>query len=157
MALDIFVIGNLLSFVSPGYRSFASARVIMAIGAGMVVVTALDIAAIIAAPSKQASAIATVAMGFTASLIIGVPLARIAAAQFGWKSVIGILALAGLATEFVLLGDIPRVQGVKPVPLSKQRKFLKNGNVALGKGAGGRYMSGLAKDVYICTKYEFCD
>ncbi|MDO7904802.1 MFS transporter [Paenibacillus sp. JX-17] len=132
MALGIFVVGNLLSFVSPGYSSFVSARVIMAIGAGMVVVTALDIAAKIAAPGKQASAIATVVMGFTASLIIGVPLGRIAAAQFGWKSVFGILALAGLAAVFVLLAAIPQVQGDKPVPLSKQLNFLKNGNVALG-------------------------
>lgn len=131
-ALGIFVIGNILSFVLPGYSSFLAARVIMALGAGMVVVTALDIAAKIAAPNKQASAIATVVMGFTASLIIGVPLGRIVAAQFGWKSVFGILALAGLVAMFVLYAIIPRVQGDKPIPLSKQLAFLKNGNVALG-------------------------
>jgi DHA1 family putative efflux transporter-like MFS transporter len=98
----------------------------------MVVVTALDIAAKIAAPGKQASAIATVVMGFTASLIIGVPLGRIVASQLGWKSVFGILALAGLVVMFVLYAIIPRVQGDKPMPLSKQLAFLKNGNVALG-------------------------
>ncbi|WP_212940632.1 MFS transporter [Paenibacillus antibioticophila] len=131
-ALGIFVIGNILSFVLPGYASFLAARVIMALGAGMVVVTALYIAAKIAAPGKQASAIATVVMGFTASLIIGVPLGRIVAAQLGWKSVFGILALAGLVVMFVLYAIIPRVQGDKPMPLSKQLAFLKNGNVALG-------------------------
>lgn len=131
-ALGIFVIGNVLSFVLPGYVSFLAARVIMALGAGMVVVTALDIAAKIAAPGKQASAIATVVMGFTASFIIGVPLGRIVAAQLGWKAVFGILALAGLAAMFVLYAIIPRVQGDKPIPLSKQLAFLKNGNVALG-------------------------
>ncbi|MBW5449218.1 MFS transporter [Cohnella sp. CFH 77786] len=131
-ALGIFVVGNVLSFVLPGYPLFVAARVIMALGAGMVVVTALDVAAKIAAPGKQASAIATVVMGFTASLIIGVPLGRIVAAQLGWKSVFGILALAGLVAMFVLYAVIPRVQGDKPVPLTKQLAFLKNGNVALG-------------------------
>ncbi|MGP0585593.1 MFS transporter [Paenibacillus timonensis] len=131
-ALGIFVVGNFLSFISPGYTPFIAARVIMAIGAGMVVVTALDVAAKIAATGKQASAIATVVMGFTASLIIGVPLGRIVAGQFGWKSVFGILALAGLAAMFVLYSVIPRVQGDKPIPLSKQLAFLKNGKVALG-------------------------
>ncbi|WP_178022104.1 MFS transporter [uncultured Paenibacillus sp.] len=131
-ALGIFVVGNFLSFISPGYAPFIAARVIMAIGAGMVVVTALDVAAKIAATGKQASAIATVVMGFTASLIIGVPLGRIVAEQLGWKSVFGILALAGLAAMFVLYFVIPRVQGDKPIPLSKQLAFLKNRKVALG-------------------------
>lgn len=131
-ALGIFVIGNVLSFALPGYSLFIAARVVMALGAGMVVVTALDVAAKIAATGKQASAIATVVMGFTASLIIGVPLGRIVAAHFGWKSVFGILALAGLAAMFVLNAVIPRVQGDKPIPLSKQLAFLKNGNVTLG-------------------------
>lgn len=75
----------------------------------MVVVTALDVAAKIAATGKQASTVATVVMGFTASLIIGVPLGRIDAAQFGWKYVCGILALAGLVAMFVLYAVIPRV------------------------------------------------
>ncbi|MEJ8546200.1 MFS transporter [Brevibacillus borstelensis] len=131
-AMGIFVLGNVLSFVLSGFELFVAARVIMALGAGMVVVTALDIAAKIAAPGKQASALATVVMGFTASLIIGVPLGRIAAAEFGWRSVFGFLALAGLLAMFVLYTVLPRVKGDEPVPLSKQLAFLKNGKVALG-------------------------
>ncbi|KAG2865323.1 hypothetical protein PC115_g25528 [Phytophthora cactorum] len=42
----------------------------MALGAGVVVVTSLTIAAKIAAVGKQASSIATVITGFTASLIV---------------------------------------------------------------------------------------
>lgn len=133
-AMGIFVLGNILSYVLPGYELFVVARIIKALGAGMVVVTALDIAAKIAAPGKQASAIATVVMGFTASLIIGVPLGRIIAAELGWRSVFGLLALAGLLAMVVLYFAIPRVQGDKPVPLSKQLAFLKNGKVSLGLG-----------------------
>lgn len=131
-AMGIFVLANGLSFVLPGYELFVLARVIMALGAGMVVVTALDIAAKIAAPGKQASAIATVVMGFTASLIIGVPLGRILAVEFGWKSVFGFLALAGLIAMFILYTAIPKVKGDEPVPLSKQLAFLKNRKVTLG-------------------------
>lgn len=131
-ALGIFVLANALSFALPGFGWFVAARVVMAIGAGMVVVTALDIAAKIAAPGKQASSLATVVMGFTASLIIGVPLGRMAAAAFGWRSVFGFLALAGLLAALVLNAALPRVKGDDPVPLSKQLAFLKNGNVALG-------------------------
>ena len=83
------MISNLLAFTLPGYGLFVVARIVMAIGAGVVVVTALNIAAKIAPAGKQASAIATVVMGFTASLIVGVPLGRITADTLGWKSVFG--------------------------------------------------------------------
>ncbi|MNM91529.1 Purine efflux pump PbuE [compost metagenome] len=132
LAMGIFVLANVLSFALPGFGMFVIARVIMAVGAGVVVVTALDIAAKIAAPGKQASSIATVIMGFTASLIIGVPLGRMAATELGWRSVFGFLGLAGLLAAFVLNAAIPRVKGDEPVPLSKQLAFLKNGNVSLG-------------------------
>ncbi len=47
-ALGLFVIGNIISFLVQGFGLFAGARVIMALGAGTVVVTALTIAAKIA-------------------------------------------------------------------------------------------------------------
>lgn len=131
-ALGIFVLANILSFVLPGFGLFVLARVIMALGAGMVVVTALDIAAKIAPEGKQASSIATVVMGFTTSLIIGVPLGRMIAAAYGWKSVFGFIAIMGLLAIFVLYKTIPRVKGDAPVPLSKQLALLKSKKVALG-------------------------
>lgn len=131
-ALGIFVLANILSFVLPGFGLFVLARVMMALGAGMVVVTALDIAAKIAPEGKQASSIATVVMGFTTSLIIGVPLGRMIAAAYGWKSVFGFIAIMGLLAIFVLYRTIPRVKGDAPVPLSKQLALLKSRKVALG-------------------------
>ncbi|EFU39282.1 major facilitator superfamily MFS_1 [Paenibacillus vortex V453] len=131
-SLGIFVIANVLSYTLPGYIPFVFARVLMAMGAGMVVVTALGIAAQIAAPGKQASAIATVIMGFTASLIIGVPLGRVVAAAFGWKSVFGFIAILGLISMFVLYKAIPITKGDAPVPLLKQFALLKKPKVALG-------------------------
>ncbi|GAA0850984.1 MFS transporter [Paenibacillus glucanolyticus] len=131
-SLGIFVIANVLSYALPGYIPFVFARVLMAMGAGMVVVTALGIAAQIAAPGKQASAIATVIMGFTASLIIGVPLGRVVAAAFGWKSVFGFIAILGVISMFVLYKSIPITKGDAPVPLLKQFALLKKPKVALG-------------------------
>lgn len=87
-ALGLFVIGNIISFLVQGFGLFAGARVIMALGAGTVVVTALTIAAKIAPPGKQASSLATVIMGFTAALIIGVPIGRTVSEAFGWKVVL---------------------------------------------------------------------
>lgn len=131
-ALGLFVFANILSFVLPGFGLFVLARVLMALGAGMVVVTALDIAAKIAPEGKQASSIATVVMGFTTSLIIGVPLGRMIAEAYGWKSVFGFIAIMGLLAIFVLYKTIPQVKGDAPVPLAKQLALLKSRKVALG-------------------------
>lgn len=131
-AMGIFVIANVLAFVLPGYGLFVAARALMALGAGTVVVTSLDIAAKIAPEGKQASSIANVVMGFTASLIIGVPLGRMAAAEYGWRSVFGLLALAGGLAMIVLYFTLPRVKGDTPVPLSQQLRFLKNPRTFLG-------------------------
>lgn len=131
-SLGVFVVANLLSFALPGYIPFVIARVLMAMGAGMVVVTALGISAKIAPPGKQASSIATVVMGFTASLIIGVPLGRVAAAAFGWKSVFGLIAVLGILSMFVLHKAIPKTTGDAPVPLLQQFALLKKPKVALG-------------------------
>ncbi len=131
-ALGLFVIGNILAFTLPGYGWFVAARVIMALGAGMVVVTALTIAAKIAPAGKQGSAIATVVMGFTASLIIGVPLGRMTAEALGWKSVFGGIALLGFIAMIVLFLTLPHTEGDKPVPLLQQLSLLKKRKVAMG-------------------------
>lgn len=104
----------------------------MAMGAGVVVVTALTIAAKIASEGKQGSAIATVVMGFTASLIIGVPLGRMIAVALGWKSVFGAIALLGLIAMVVIFFTLPYTEGDKPVPLLQQLALFKKRKVAMG-------------------------
>lgn len=131
-AMGIFAVANVLAFVLPGYGPFVAARALMALGAGVVVVTALDIAAKIAPEGKQASSIANVVMGFTASLIVGVPLGRMAAAVYGWRSVFGLLALVAALAMVVLYFTLPRVKGDTPMPLSQQLRFLKNRKTLLG-------------------------
>ncbi|MDD0820666.1 MFS transporter [Bacillus cereus] len=131
-SLGLFVIGNILAFILPGYGLFVVARVIMALGAGMVVVTALTIAAKIAPEGKQGSAIATVVMGFTASLIIGVPLGRIISSVLGWKAVFGGIALLGILAMIIIRVSIPLIKGDKPVPLVKQLALFKKRRVTIG-------------------------
>lgn len=131
-SLGLFIVSNLLAFLLPGFGPFLFARIIMALGAGLVLVTALNIAAKLAPPDKKASSIATVVMGFTASLIIGVPLGRIMTDAFGWKSVFGGIALFGLIAMIVLFFTIPATKGDKPVPLLQQLALLKKRKVALG-------------------------
>lgn len=130
--LAIFTAANLLVYLFPAFESFLAARVVMALGAGTVVVTALSMAAKIAPPGKQGSSIATVIMGFTASLIIGVPIGRIVSSAYGWKTVFLGIVLVGIIGLVVIAFTIPRVKGDAPVPLRKQVSLLKSPKIALG-------------------------
>ncbi|EGG34720.1 MFS transporter [Paenibacillus sp. HGF5] len=128
-SLGLFIIANLLTFILSGFGLFIAARIITALGAGLVTVNALSIAAKIAPPGKQASAIANVTMGITASLIIGVPLGRMVASAFGWKAVFLAIAIVGGIAMLVIAAVFPRMQGDKPVPLIKQFALLKKPQV----------------------------
>ncbi|MEW4286075.1 MFS transporter [Priestia koreensis] len=131
-SLGLFVVGNILAFVLPGYGLFVATRVIIALGTGMVVVTAFTIATKIAPEGKQGSAMATVMMGFSSSLIVGVPLGRIISSVLGWKAVFGVLALLGILAMIIIRASIPLIKGEKSVPLVKQLALFKKKRVAIG-------------------------
>ncbi|NOU73665.1 MFS transporter [Paenibacillus sp. LMG 31458] len=141
-ALGLFVIANGLAFVMPGFGLFVSARVLMALGAGVVVVTSLSIAAMIAPQGRQASAIATVIMGFTASLIVGVPLGRMIAASYDWKMVFGGIGALGLLAMVVIALTIPSLQGEAAIPLRKQLALLKNPKIAMALSVSFFWLGG---------------
>ncbi|OUQ86532.1 MFS transporter [Brevibacillus brevis] len=128
-SLGLFIAANLLTFIMSDFGFFITARIITALGAGVVTVNALSIAAKIAPPGKQASAIANVTMGITASLIIGVPLGRMIASAFGWKAVFLAIAIVGGLAMLIIAAVIPRMQGDKPIPLIKQFALLKKPQV----------------------------
>ncbi|MCQ2011595.1 MFS transporter [Sporolactobacillus sp. STSJ-5] len=147
-ALGIFIIGNLLSYFFPSFALFTFSRMIVALGAGVVIVTALTLAAKIAPAGKQASSIATVTIGFTMALIIGVPVGRLLSSAFGWRSVFLDISLFGVIATIVIVAVIPKVQGDKPIPLIKQLALLKNPKVLLGLFITLFWLSGYAL-VYI--------
>ncbi|EGP4874602.1 MFS transporter [Enterococcus faecium] len=131
-SLSLFVIGNILAFILPGYQLFVVARVVMALGAGIVVVTALTIATKIAPEGKQGSSIAIVMMGLSSSLIIGVPIGRIISSLLGWRVIFGVIALLGILAMILIRASIPLIQGDKPVPLVQQLALLKKWRITIG-------------------------
>ncbi|WP_289136567.1 MFS transporter [uncultured Brevibacillus sp.] len=130
--LTVFVIGNLLAIVYPSYGMLVASRIITPLGAGVVMVTAMVVAAKLAPAGKQAGAIATVIMGFTGALILGVPIGRVITDVLNWQSAFGGIALLGLISMAVIYPTISGLEGDKPVPLLKQLALFKNLKVSLG-------------------------
>lgn len=133
-SLGLIIVGNALMVILPGYGFMLLARVIMALGTGVFVVTSLTVASKLAPPNKQGGAIAIVLMGISASLILGVPIGRIIAASYDWKLIFVGIALLSIIGLPVVARSIPRMEGDEPVPLSKQLAMVKRPRIALALG-----------------------
>jgi predicted MFS family arabinose efflux permease len=102
IALSCFVAGNLLAVASASFALLLASRVLMALGAGLCMPTAIGVAVAVAAPERRGRAIALVTSGLTVATVIGVPLGTMIGNQFGWRATfvmvagLGALALAGL-------------------------------------------------------------
>ncbi|WP_373229916.1 MFS transporter [Cohnella sp.] len=131
VALGTFVIGNLITVTAPGFLPLMGSRVIMALSTGIFVVVALTVAAKLAPQGKQGSAIATLIMGFSTSLIIGVPLGRVIASIYDWKVIFAGISILALLAMYAIYRTIPRSDGEEAVPLRDQFKLLKNPKIAI--------------------------
>jgi DHA1 family putative efflux transporter-like MFS transporter len=124
-ALGVFLIGNIIAVVLPGFEFLIVSRVILALSTGVFVVTAFTVATKMTPPEKQGSAIATLVMGFSTSLIIGVPLGRVIASAYDWRLIFGGIGVLGILAMIVIFLVIPRSNGDEPVPLRRQLAFIK--------------------------------
>lgn len=130
-SLVAFVIGNALTAVLPGFLFLFISRIILALSTGVFIVTALMVASKLAPPDKQGSGIATVVMGFSTALVVGVPLGRVAASFYDWKIIFAGLGVLGLLAIVGMYFLIPKSEGEEPVPIGKQLTLLKEPRIAM--------------------------
>ena len=102
LALCAFIAGNLLAVAATTFTMLLASRMLMALGAGLCMPTALAVAIAIASVERRGRAIALVTSGMTVATVLGVPLGTWIGAHFGWRAtfvlvaILGAIALAGL-------------------------------------------------------------
>ncbi len=126
MALFIFFLGNMISYISPNYTILMTARVITATAASLILVLSLTIAPKLVSPAYQARAIGIVVMGVSGSLVLGIPIGVLIGEQFGWRILFLIIALLTLVSMVILWKNLDTMQPEKSVPLKQQFASLKN-------------------------------
>jgi DHA1 family putative efflux transporter-like MFS transporter len=134
LALAIILLGIVLTLALPGFGSLMVSRAILGVGSGVFVVTAYSVAAKMAPPGRQAGAMSNISLGFSSSLVLGVPIGRVIASAYDWKVIfwgIGFFTLLGI---FAVARLIPSMEGETPIPLGKQLALLKNPKVTFALG-----------------------
>ncbi|MBB6733519.1 MFS transporter [Cohnella zeiphila] len=134
LSLGIFALGSATTLFLPGFGFLVMSRAILAIGTGVFFVTALTVASKLAPAGRQAGAIATVITGSSSALIIGVPIGRVIAAAYDWKTLFWGIGLLSLVAMFAVARAIPSSEGEAPVPMKRQLALLKQPKIAVALG-----------------------
>jgi len=134
LSLVLMVIGSVMTFTLPGFGFLVISRIILALGSGVFAIAAKTAAAKLAPPDKQAGAIGTVILGFSAAIIIGVPIGRLVATVYDWKLIFVGIGVLSLLAIFVIMRTIPATINGATVHLGKQVSYLKNPKILMGLG-----------------------
>lgn len=135
LSLILMVLGSMMTFTFTGFGLLIVSRIILALGSGVFAIAAKTAAAKLASPEKQAGAIGTIILGFSAAIIIGVPIGRLVAIAYDWKLIFVGIGVLSLLAIFVIIRTIPATNNGAAVPLGKQLSYLKNPEILMGLGA----------------------
>jgi predicted MFS family arabinose efflux permease len=109
-SMAAFAGANLMAALAPGYWFLATARVLLALSAGLFVPSANALAGALVPPAHRARAIATVNGGITMAIALGVPLGAVVGTRFGWRMTFVGVALLSTFAVIGLVKGLP--QGV---------------------------------------------
>ncbi|GAE28712.1 MFS transporter [Halalkalibacter hemicellulosilyticus] len=131
-SIVIFILGNLIAFVSYNYLLLMLSRIVMAMSGGLYIVVATNYAAQISSAKKRGSAMATVITGFTVSLVLGVPIGTFLAAYIDWRYVFLMIAFVTILIVAVLYKVLPAIKGSTPLPLKQQLRVIQDKRLVTG-------------------------
>ncbi|MET3115628.1 DHA1 family inner membrane transport protein [Pedobacter sp. CG_S7] len=128
----LFIGGNVLAGIAPGFISLVFARVITGFAHGVFFSVGATIATAIVPVDKRASAIAIMFAGLTVAMAIGVPLGTLIGQYFGWRATF--LCVAGLGTIGLIANIflLPRaIQNDAVSSITQQFSILSNRKLIL--------------------------
>lgn len=145
--MALFILGNGLASMAPGFISLVVARIITGFAHGVFFSIGSTIAAALVPAEKRASAISIMFAGLTVAIVTGVPLGTFIGQHFGWQATfigVALLGVIGLIASFIMLpGDL---KNEKPASLRIQLKVLSNKPLVLtflmtALGYGGTFVA----------------
>ncbi|MGX5660602.1 MFS transporter [Castellaniella ginsengisoli] len=152
-AMLVYGLASLLTLLVHDFWTFVPVRILQALSGGTAVVTALSTAAALAGSLRQGRAIATVIMGFTASLIIAVPIGREIALRYGWHAVFPLVGLLSLAVALSHWFVLPALSPAASIPLRAQLALLRRPAVLGGLMVTVLWMAGYVMTYSFLTPY----
>lgn len=124
----LFIAGNLISALAPGYGVLMTGRIVAALCHGAFFSVGAVLASDMVAEDRKASAIALMFGGLTAANVLGVPLGTFVGQQFGWRSTFWSITVIGLITLLGIQTLVPR-HAAAGVDLRAELAVFRRGQV----------------------------
>jgi len=129
LALCCFIAGNLIAVAATTFAMLLASRMLMALGAGLCMPTALGVAVAIATPERRGRAIALVTSGMTVATVLGVPLGTWVGVHLGWRATFVMVAVLGAVALAGLLFGLPHGLPRNTATLAQRMAVARHGTV----------------------------
>ncbi|WP_010096214.1 MFS transporter [Ornithinibacillus scapharcae] len=140
--LVLFLIGNIISVISPTYSVLLVGRIITALSGALLIILCLVLAPRIVEPKYRGRAIGIVSMGVSGSLVLGVPIGLMLGEAFSWRAP---FILISVLTALSIVGVYFWMDKVEPrpsIPIGIQLATLKSRRILFAHITTFLYMTG---------------
>lgn len=145
--MALFILGNGLASIAPGFYTLVLARIVTGFAHGVFFAVGATIAAAMVALEKRATAIAIMFAGLTLAIVTGVPLGTFIGQHFGWRATfigVALLGVVGLIASAALVPN--NLKNNESATLTDQLKVLANKRLLLAflmtaLGYGGTFVA----------------
>ncbi len=117
--------------MASSYALLLASRMLMALGAGLCMPTALAVSVAVASPERRGRAVALVTSGITVATVVGVPLGNLVGSLFGWRATFAMVAMLGAIALAGLLFGLPRGLPKSTASLAERLAVARHGNVLI--------------------------
>jgi MFS transporter, DHA1 family, inner membrane transport protein len=124
--MALFILGNLLCAVAPGYWVLMVARVVTALCHGAFFGIGSVVAAGLVAEDRKARAVALMFTGLTLANVLGVPLGTAIGQAFGWRAPFWVVTILGIASIAGLMLVLPKRENVQSGNLRREVAALRS-------------------------------
>lgn len=142
ICLYVFLVGNIVTVLSPDYMTLLIGRIILALSGALLIILCLVMAPTLVEEKYRGRAIGIVSMGVSASLVLGVPIGLILGTKFGWRIVFIVITFLTILSIIGVHAFMDRLAPQKVLPLSSQLAPLKRMKVSLALATTFLYMAG---------------
>jgi DHA1 family inner membrane transport protein len=132
--IGIFIVGNLLCAIAPGYAVLMGARIVTAFCHGAFFGIGSVVAAGLVAPNRRAQAIALMFTGLTLANVLGVPLGTALGQVAGWRATFWAVTGIGVAAAIALAVCLPAKIEMHKASLVHEFTVLRNPQVLMVLG-----------------------
>lgn len=133
----LFIAGNLISAVAPGYGLLMASRILAAVCHGAFFGVAAVVAADLVEDSKRSRAISMVFTGLTVANVVGSPLGTWVGQGFGWRATFVMITAIGLVSLVGVITLVPKQPRPQETSLRRELAEFRSLQVWLAVAIAG--------------------